>query len=159
VCASSHRKAVDAALAKGDSARAIGARFKLGERAVQRHRVAHLTPAIVAIQARRVEQGARPIVDRLEALVARVEALVDRAELEGSSGVMLAAAREARSGIELLARLTGELDERPSVTVNLLSSAEVQGLVGVLLRALEPFPDARIAAASALQVVDAGGTS
>ena len=154
VCASPHRHAVDADLVKGESARAIGLKFKLGERAIQRHRLAHLSPPIAAVQAERAEAGARPIVARLEAVLAKVECLVEQAEREGSSGVMLAAAREARSGIELLARLSGELDERPQVTVNVLASPEVQALMTTLLAALGPFPEARVAAAEALQTID-----
>lgn len=153
VCASGHRKAVDNALAAGKPARQIGKTFHLGERAVQRHRVAHLSPAVVAVMASREERGAVRIVDRLESLLEKVSALVERAEAEGSASMMLAAAREVRAGLELLARLTGELDERPTTTVNLLASAEVGQLVTVLLRALAPFPEARIAAADALDGV------
>ena len=69
------------------------------------------------------------------------------------------APRELRSCLELQARLTGELDERPSMTVNLLASTEIQGLVGLLLSALAPFPEARIAAAGALSTIDAGAGS
>jgi len=99
------------------------------------------------------------IVDRLEALVTKVSALVDQAESTGASGVMLAAAREVRAGLELLARLTGELDEKPVTTINLLSSPEIQNLTVVLLKALAPYPEARIAAAEALDVIDVEAAS
>jgi hypothetical protein len=104
--------------------------------------------------ATREERGAVRIVDRLENLIAKVSGLVDRAEKEGSTGMMLAAAREVRGGLELLARLTGELDERPTTTINLLSSPEVTMLFGVMDRSLTPWPAAKIALAAALN--DAG---
>ena len=154
VCASAQRQAVDAALGAGTPARQIGKTYGLGERAVQRHRVAHLSPAVVSVMATREERGAVRIVDRLENLIAKVSGLVDRAEKEGSTGMMLAAAREVRGGLELLARLTGELDERPTTTINLLSSPEVTMLFGVMDRSLTPWPAAKIALAAALN--DAG---
>jgi hypothetical protein len=152
VCASPQREDVDRALGKGTPARQIGQTYQLGERAVQRHRVAHLSPAIVAVMAE--ERSAVRIVDRLESLVQKVSALVERAESTGASGVMLAAAREVRAGLELLARLTGELDERPQTTVNVLASPEITRMISVLLKALEPYPQAKIAAAEALDVID-----
>jgi len=109
---------------------------------------------VVSVLAQREERGAVKIVDRLEALVTKVSALVDLAEASGSTGQMLAAARETRAGLELLARLTGELDEKPVTTINLLSTPEIQNLTVVLLKALAPYPEARIAAAEALDVID-----
>ena len=97
------------------------------------------------------------LVDRLDSVAAKVETLIESAEEDGNPALMLAAAREFRSGIELIARMTGELDERPQmVTVNVLASAEVTELLRMLMSALEPFPEARIAAAAAL---DEGGAA
>ena len=158
MCAHPSRKAIDMALGKGSAAREIARTHKVGERAVQRHKIAHLSRALVAVTLERQRGGAVSILDRLERLLAKVEVALETAERDGATAQFLAAAQRLQAGLEFAAKLTGELDERPSVTVNLLSSSEVQGLVGVLLRALEPFPDARIAAASALQIVDAGTT-
>ena len=72
---------------------------------------------------------------------------------------MLAAAREVRAGLELLARLTGELDEKPVTTVNVLASPELAGIITTMLRALEPYPQAKIAAAAALNVIDVESAS
>ena len=66
----------------------------------------------------------------------------------------MAAVRELRGLVELLAKITGELDERPSVTVNLTASPEWQHLQGVILAALARFPDAREAVAGALLAAD-----
>ncbi len=159
VCASPARRAIDAALGRGVPAREIARTHKVGERAVQRHKVAHLSRAMVAVSLERERGGAVSILDRLERLLARVEAVAGAAERDGATAQFLAAARELRSGLEFAARLTGELDERPSVSVNILASAEVQQLVAVLLAALGPYPEARIAAASALSVIDVEATA
>jgi hypothetical protein len=155
VCQSPAVAKIDEALVAGRSQESISAEYGPGEAAIQRHRKAHLSPALVAVAARREERRSVKLVDRLDAVVAKVEALIESAEEDGNPTQMLAAAREFRSGIELIARLTGELDERPQlVTVNVLASAEVTDLLRMLMSALEPFPEARIAAAAAL---DEGG--
>ena len=154
VCSSPARRAIDEALGRGVPAREIARSHKVGERAVQRHKIAHLSRAMIAVTLERERGGAVTILERLERLLARVEAVAGAAERDGATAQFLAAARELRSGLEFAARLTGELDERPQVAVNLVASSEVQQLVGVLLQALGPYPEARVAAAEALQTID-----
>lgn len=62
------------------------------------------------------------------------------------------AIREARSCVELLARLAGELAENN--TVNVFVSPEWTQLRAVLIEALAPHPEARLAVAEALQRVE-----
>jgi len=151
VCTSPYRAQIDDGLVAGRSQQDIAGEFHVHEASIQRHRVSHLSPALVAVQARREERRSVRLVDRLDSVVTSVENLVRQAEADGSSAKMLAAAREFRSGVELLARLTGELDERPQlVTVNVMSSPEVAAMASALLLALGPYPEARIAAAAVL---------
>jgi hypothetical protein len=58
------------------------------------------------------------------------------------------AVKELRSNLELLAKLRGELDERP--VVNLHMSTEWLELRTAIVVALEPFPDASYAVLRAL---------
>lgn len=67
--------------------------------------------------------------------------------------LVLKAAERLQGQIELLARLMGELKEQPIVNV-LLTTPEWIKTRTVLLRALEPYPDARLAVAAALREVD-----
>ena len=153
VCESPHRVAVDAGIVGGHSAHELGATYGLGERSIGRHKTTHLSRAMTAVAAKRAALGERhaaTLTDRLEKLVGKIEDLVETSHRDGSAGQMLAAARELRACWELQAKLSGELTERPSVVVNVLASAEVQELTRVLIRALQPFPEARIVAADAL---------
>jgi len=153
ICTSPYRAQIDDGLVAGRSQQDIAGEFHVHEASIQRHRVSHLSPALVAVQARREERRSVKLVDRLDRVVTAVEKLVHAAEADGSSAKMLAAAREFRSGVELLARLTGELDERPQiVAVNVMASTEVAQMASALLAALAPYPDARIAAAAVLDV-------
>lgn len=150
VCTSPSRSAIDESLVAGRSQADISSEFGVNEASIQRHRVSHLSPALVAVQARREERRSVKLVDRLDNVVAKVEALIESAEEAGKPAQMLAAAREFRSGVELLARLTGELDEKPTMVFNVMASPEVAEMAAALMLALAPYPEARIAAASVL---------
>jgi hypothetical protein len=66
--------------------------------------------------------------------------------------LMLKAVAQLRPSVELLAKLVGELDDRPIVNVTL--SPEWQRIRGGLLEALGPYPEARRAAARRLAAVE-----
>lgn len=71
-------------LVEGKSGAAVGARYHVGVRSVNRHRMAHLSPALTAIHQRREESRAGSLVDRLEGLIQKIESLVETAHQEGS---------------------------------------------------------------------------
>ena len=62
--------------------------------------------------------------------------------------------RRLQGQLELIAKLLGELDERPQI--NVLLTPEWARVRGVLVEALAPFPEARAAAAAALVAAEAG---
>ena len=90
------------------------------------------------------------VQQRLEALIERIEKVLADAESGRRHTVVLAAARELRTALETVARISGELDQRPTTVVNLATSAEWIELQTVILTALAPYPDARMAVAAAL---------
>ena len=67
--------------------------------------------------------------------------------------LILKAAAQLRPSIELLAKLVGELDERP--TINIALSPEWQATRTRLVAALGPYPDARAAVVAALAQLEA----
>lgn len=158
VCTSPGRNRVDSELAGGAPVAGVAKRHKLSVDALRRHKENHLSPALARVAVERYgAESARDafssVVDRVETLVDRLEALMTIAEekhaLTGGSNV----AREIRQSLELIARLRGELDDRPqNVVVNVLSTPEFTSIVGRLIEALAPFPEARLAAAQVLDV-------
>ncbi len=158
VCTSPKRDRADAELAGGETAAAVAKRYSLSVDALKRHRERHLSPALIKLALeRRNEESAvsayEATVNRLEALLDRLEALLtvaeERKSLMGGANI----AREIRQSLELVARLRGELDDRPvSVAVNVLATPEFAGMVGRLIEALAPYPEARLAAAEVLDV-------
>ncbi len=88
-----------------------------------------------------VEQGSASVVDRVETKVADPRELV------------LKAAAQLTAQVQLLAKLLGQLDERPQV--NVLMAPEWLQVRAALLTALAPYADARMAVAAALTSLDA----
>jgi hypothetical protein len=150
ICASARRDSMEAELLTGQPMRQIALRYGVGESAIARHRDAHLSPAIAKVEA---ERGSK-LLNRVEHLITRTEAILTTAEESGKVSVALSAVREMRELLRLLGNASGELDERPSVTVNLLASPEWLTVRARIVAALAPFPDAREAVALALAGAD-----
>jgi hypothetical protein len=66
--------------------------------------------------------------------------------------LVLKTADRLQSNLELLAKLLGELDDRPQI--NLLVAPEWHKVRAALLEALLPFPDARTAVATRLKALE-----
>lgn len=121
----------------------VAERFGLSKDAVRRHNAAHVSPALARVAAKHAEAGPWSALERCEELYRRAARVLDAAEAEGRSALTLSAVRELRSCTELLARLTGELDERAQVAVvNLAESPDWLALRGAIVGALRPHPEA-----------------
>lgn len=146
VCASDARDTVDRAIIAGQPLSQIAKRIGVSDSAVARHRDAHLSPAIAKVEA---ERGSK-LLARVEHLITRTEAILTTAEDAGKVSVALQAVRELRELLRLLGNASGELDERPGVTVTLMAAPEWLSVRGRLIAALAPFPAAREAVILAL---------
>lgn len=152
-CSHDRQAEIDAALLAGKpSLRDLAAKYGIAKSSLQAHKAAHLNPALATVRQDRLAKGARTAVERLENLVDRADALFRVAE--GGTSVQSAAValRELRGTIELLAKITGELDERPTTVINLLTTAEWIEIRTHLRQALAPFPDAWEAVSASLTV-------
>jgi hypothetical protein len=154
ICNHPQRAEIDSALALGQSARSIAAQFGCGDKAAARHHENHLSPAIVAVAAVEEERRLGDLVGELEAVTVTAKRMLQKASDEGLQGQAQGWMREFRSCVELLLKVTGQLHERPTVTVNLLSSPEVALIFVAMDRALGPWPDAKIALAASLKAID-----
>ena len=132
------------------SNRSIASLYDVSEAAVRRHKANHLPAKLVMAQAAEEVAQADTLLDQVRNLQSRAYGILDKAEGAGDLRTALGAIREARGNLELLAKLLGELDERPQL--NILVAPQVQY---VILSALEPYPTARVAVAEALRELDA----
>jgi len=133
ICTRSDRAEIDRSLVTGVPLRELEARHTGTTRsALDRHRK-HIPSALTqAKQAERVAD-ATSVLSRLERLLSRCEAAFDRAMQDRKSqGVAAAYAREIRGCLELLAKLSGELQTAGRVAITL---ATIQNLdIGALTR-------------------------
>jgi hypothetical protein len=149
------REGIDRALIEGVSAAEISGRYRtLGERAVRRHRSNHLPAKLVMAEKAAEVAEADNLLDQVGDLQRRALAILDKAEEAGELKTALSAIREARGNLELLAKLLGELDERPVVNLNV--SPEWLELRAVIVTALEPHPEAMGAVVDALEGAESG---
>lgn len=157
VCSHPEREAIDRALVEGVAFPALVAEHRVSKDALSRHKANHLP--VTLVQAQEAEEVARAdkLLDEVRSLQARALTILDKAENSGDLRTALGAIREARGNLELLAKLLGELDDRPQVNVTL--SPEWLELRAVIVGALEPHPQAQEAVMQAIEGSGASGGS
>lgn len=154
VCPHPDRPAIDQAIVSGRSLRSVATEFGLSKEAPRRHKP-HISPALLAVLEQRKLAGPTAAVDRLEDLHRRASALLDVAEAKGDIRNAAAVIGQLRGIVETLAKLSGELDERPTVQIlNVATSAEWLQIRQLLTVALTPYPEAAMAVASGLLEID-----
>ena len=156
VCAHKDREAIDAALIRGDPAASVASRKGLSQWSMRRHREAHLPLELVALHGAGKDAEARSAVEAVRGLQKEALTVLNAAMAAGKQTVALNAIREARGLVELAARLTGELDDRPQQVVNVLLSGEWHQLRAAIFDALAPHPKAREVVAQRLLALESG---
>lgn len=164
---------IDRALRGGHPAAVVAAKYGLTASSVQRHRLRHVSAALVPVVVSPGGAAAEPmsaadsvlgdvigddetggsVLDRLERTAAYVQRQLLSGAIAGKPSQVIAASREMRGLLEVIGRATGELgnDKAPTVAVlNVSTSAEWQRLQATMMLALMPFPEARTAVAKAL---------
>ena len=154
VCEHPEREAIDRALVGDASNRSVASLYDVSEAAVRRHKANHLPAKLVLAQAAEEVARADDLLGQVQDLQAHTLAILEAAEGTKQHRTALSAIREARSNLELLAKLLGELDERPVVNLNL--SPEWLELRAVIVTALEPYSEARGAVLRALEGAENG---
>jgi hypothetical protein len=151
ICTHPDREAIDEALVSGIAFPALVAEYRVSKDSLSRHKANHLPAKLVMAQAMVEVAQADDLLAQMQDLQRRTLAVLEAAEATKQHRTALSAIREARSNLELLAKLLGELDERPQV--NVLISPTVQTAI---IAALGPYPQARLAVADALKGLEEG---
>jgi hypothetical protein len=150
VCAHPKVEAIDMALVAGEPYRSVANRYEsLSQASVQRHSENHLPATLAQEKDAEMVAHADDLLEQVRDLQVRTFAILEAAEASEQHRTALSAIREARGNLELLAKLLGELDDRP--TVNVLISPEWLELRAVIVGALEPYTDARGAVLRAIE--------
>ena len=132
--------------------RDVAGRFGLARQSVHRHRERHMPTAEMREAARAVEAGhGTSMAAEASRLHAKAMSLLALAEAAGDLRTALAGVREAARCLELMAKLSGDLDA--STTLNLTVAPAFVIVQAAILTALDPYPDARRAVVQALGTV------
>jgi hypothetical protein len=124
ICNHDRRQEIEHTLLRGESHRVVAQQFTVPRGAVARH-LKHVSAAVTeARKLREVEDG-KNILTQLRELSSQAEQLRARADRAGDYRTALVALREKTRLVELEARLTGELNEKPETKiVNVTLDAE-----------------------------------
>ena len=141
------RDDVEAAIARGTPVRTIADEFGLSKSAVQRHKDAMVQRMASAPTAG--STNADELLAKVRSLQEEAEGILAKSKRAGDHKTALSAIKEARSNLELLAKMLGEL--QTGTTVNITVSNQWITLRADLMRALQPFPEARVAVMHALE--------
>lgn len=150
ICSHPERDAIEREVLAGRPFRTIAASFSLSRASLLRHCAGgHLSATLV--QSARVGEITRAddLVARLIGLARETQAVLARARAAGDDELVLKAVARAEKQLELQARLIGELKE--GTTINITLSAEWLSLQATIVAALDPWPEARLAVAAALE--------
>lgn len=156
ICTHDSSAEIDKQLVAGVPYRQIATRYGVTVTSLFRHRGAHLSPALCALQAQTETDNQTTLVDRIEALIERGEHLFAGAAKSGQHTQALGTLRELRNLLELLGKADGTLAKAPTVTINLMASSEWLAVRAALLDALQPHPAARAAVSARLLLLEAG---
>lgn len=111
VCSHPKLKEIDQSLLIGTPYRDIARRFEISPSAAHRHSK-HVQSALTAVAQEDAVAYGRTVLAQVRTLTDRAVRLLDRAEEEGDLRAATGAIREARSCVELVARLEGQIVER-----------------------------------------------
>lgn len=145
VCTHPDRRRIDEELVSGTPLRNVAEQFRLKPTSLHRHDHNHIPTALAKAHNAQQVAAADGLLERLEDLTTEAHRLKTKAEKGGDLRTALSAVRELVRMVELLAKLRGELDESPKVA--LVAVPEWRRV----LVALQPFPEARVAVARALE--------
>jgi hypothetical protein len=152
ICSHPDRAAIDQALVGTAELRELSAVFRVSEDALWRHKDVHLPASLAKAEAARATAQADDLLAQLKGLRSKAVAILLKAEQAGDLRTALLVIREARACLETLLEVEGELNRRPELHLHV--SAEWIAVRAVLLRVLQPYPEARHAVAQALLEVD-----
>ena len=114
VCKHAQRDDIDRALVSGEPLRSIAERFGASATALHRHKAQDLAKALTrAAEAQELAHD-KDLLKQVRELVGSAHGILAKAEGRGDFRTALMAIREARGTLELLGRITGELNAPPA---------------------------------------------
>jgi len=154
VCIHDEVNNINEKMIAGVSVRSLAKEYGLGIMSLQRHRTDHLPKALVKAKELQEIDAADRLLDRVEDLYNKALIIMEKAEADGKYQPAVSAIKEARSSLELIAKMIGQL--KTGHTVNITYNQEFIEVRQQIHQALLPYPEARQAVIKALdgEVID-----
>ena len=154
ICTHDEAHAINVALVHRDPYRHVASGYEVSTGDLQRHAREHLPELLVKAKDAVEVAEADSLLDRVEGLYKRTEAILEAAEGNSEWGTALQAIRECRGNLQLLGRVTKELQDAPTLHLHL--NPEWLELRAVIVDVLEPYSEVRGAVLRALEGVGNG---
>lgn len=150
ICIHPKRDEIESGIVAGTSYRNIAEQYGVSLAPLSRHASEHIARSIKQSRDAKEAAQALNVVQQLREINEVTRAIVkeSRSGKNKKNGMALFAIDRIQKQLELQAKLLGDLDDRPQVNIYL--SPEWLDIRKVLVQALLPFPDARVAVAAAL---------
>lgn len=116
VCLHPNRESIDNAMVVSRPLRTIAGQFGISKSALSRHR-GHIAAAIVKAKESAEAAQAETLLERLESLIADCKSIALKASRARQWTSAVSALREVRGCVELLGKLSGELQQAPNVNI------------------------------------------
>ena len=149
ICSHDETHAINVALVHREPYRHIASRWDVTTGALQRHSREHLPELLVKATHAAEVADADDLLARVEELFAEAKGVLEAAKDARDHRVVLQAIDRASRQLELLGRLRGELNEQPVITI--INHPEYIEARTLIVQALEPYPQARMAVVRALE--------
>lgn len=168
VCDHRERAAIDLAVCRGVTPRALAVRYRVGLHSLYRHAKNHLTapmraaliagPSLEGVDLDKLrENESQSLLMHLVALRNRLFSALDVAEESGDAHMTSRVAGQLHKNFELTGELLGQLGMTGGTTINvgnlLIAPAYVELRIS-LVKALRPFPEAAQAVATVLHTIE-----
>ncbi len=166
VCRHPEREAIDQALLNNGPLRTIADQFKVSKTTLIRHKKDHI-PELLAkgreaqkeVAAMALAQAADELEEKevnsadslfiqLKEWINRTEAIFLAVEKKRDYKTALKAVREGRDNLEFMAKLLGKITD--GTVINIYNNPQWIELRAIILKALEPYPEAKEALVNAL---------
>lgn len=142
---------IDKDLAAGSkSLRSLAGVYRISHKALAAHQKNHLAKTLVALQR---SAGTGTVMEQFQRLLGSALRQLATAEASGNSHTALTAIRETRETLLIIAKATGTMRPEP-VVIDVATLPEIVNMRAKMIKALAPFPEARLACAAVLNIED-----
>ena len=151
VCNHKEIDKINERLIEGATLESLSTAYKVTVAALNRHKNNHLPAHLVKAQEAKEIAAASNLMERVAGLESKADDIYLKAMQAENLNAAIGAVRELRAVTELIAKLTGELQHQTVNNNNIVVMPEWWGIRTAILKALEPYPEARQAVIKAVE--------